>query len=172
MRPRFFLLPDLLSLLAIAALAVVVYLCSLPQTMHSAAHRRTAAIELLAAARESIEKERALIPALVVAADRDSREMLRQAALDNERHFHESVDCVAAKMPDLKGEVKELAGQFDALVALGRSADDAARRDAMGEAQDIVQDHLLPALKQLGARAQAMESGLQLQESVKGGDPT
>ena len=171
-RGNFFLLPDLISVLAIVGLGLVVYLSSIPQTMHSVAHRRTAAIELLAAARESIDKEGALVSALVVAADRDSRDMLRQAATDNERHFHESINCVAAKLPDLKTVISKLTTDFDALVELGHSADEAARRDAMDEAQSILRDRFLLSLKQLSFRTQALESTLHLQEGLKGGDPT
>jgi len=161
---RFFRLCDLLTLLAIFVLVSIVYLCSLPQAAHSLAHRRAGAIETLAAARLALDKEAALIPALVVAADSDSRTLLRDAVTENERRFRQAIDQVMADLPEAGNDVGELSGRFDLVAELGRNAVLTARSASVGEAQNLVRDRFLPALKEVATKAHLIENNLHLQD--------
>ena len=152
--------PDVLSVMAIAALVTVVYLCSLPQNFHSLSQRKADVAGLLVEAQDDLNKEGALFSALVGAEDWNSADELRQALQDNERRFHALTAAVAEKLPEAGGELQAIVTEFDGLAAVGWQAEKAVRQDAPVEAVAVMQSRFFPVLDQLRDRTQAIGRNL------------
>jgi hypothetical protein len=152
--------PDVLTLAAVFALAVLVYLCSLPSTFQSLSHREAGAAELMGQARERIVKEGALFASLVRAADESSAAKLRQQLIDNERSFHEVASEFAAELPENKSQVETLVSRFDSLAAAGWQAAATAPNSPTEARQDLLQGTFSQTLEELRDESQRIELSL------------
>lgn len=157
---KFRVFPDVLSLLAVVALVIVVYLCSLPETFHSLSHRRANAAELMGHAREMVVKEGALFASLVRAADEQAAVRLRQQLVDNERAFHDTASEFSSDLPESAGEVDNLVSQFDHLAAAGWRAAGIAPQSTPEERETLLDASFTKTLEDLRDSCESFESSL------------
>jgi hypothetical protein len=153
--------PDLISFLAVAGLLTAVYLASLPQSYHSLSHRKAAEVDMLAEAQDRIDKEGALFIAMVAAHDLDSRDILRQAVVDNDRQFLELCQAMLANLPEARNEFVALRGQYIQMSSAGWRAEAAAHDGgANSQAQSAMQEQFIPALAAVRSEVQNLQHRL------------
>lgn len=158
--------PDVLTLLTVAALAAVVYLCSLPSTFQSLSNRQAGAAELMGQAREHIVKEGSLFTSLVHAADDTAAAKLRQLLVENERGFHEVASEAASDLPESKIEIETMVSRFDHLAAAGWQAASMAPQSAPEAREELLEGAFAQALEELRGESEKMELALHAHDAT------
>lgn len=156
--------PEILSMLALIALVTVVYLCSLPETFHSLAHRKANAAEMMGRARERVVKEGVLFGSLVRTADQAAIARLRQELVDNERDFHDIVAEAIDELPEAGADVEAVISQFDHLSADGWRAAATAPQLPPEERRSLLDGAFVRELDELRSGVERIELRLQRQE--------
>jgi len=151
---------------ALIAVITVVYLCSLPETFHSLAHRKANAAEMLSHSREHIVKEGALFASLVHAADQPATAKLRQQLVDNEREFHDTASEVIAELPEIASDVEVMVGMFDHLSAAGWRAAAIAPQLPEDERRALLDGPFAKELDVLRAKTERVELSLQQRQDA------
>lgn len=157
--------PEILSMLALIALVTVVYLCSLPETFHSLAHRKANAAEMMGHARERVVREGVLFGSLVRTADQTAIAKLRQDLVDNERDFHDVVAEAIDELPEAGADVEAVIGQFDHLSAAGWRAAAMAPQLHPEERRSLLDGAFARELDELRSDVERIELGLQRREA-------
>jgi hypothetical protein len=157
---------DILSLLAVIALVVVVYLCGLPATVHSLSHRKANAAELMGRAHELIVKEGSLFASLVDAADESATARLRQQLVDNERAFHDIASEFTSELPEASSDIDGMVGLFDHLAATGWRAAAVAPQSSPEERETLLQGDFAKALEELRSSSERIQLSLQRHDAA------
>lgn len=155
--------PDVLTVLAVVALAAVVYFCSLPTTFQSLSNRQASAAELMGQAREHIVKEGQLFTELVNATEEKATAQLRQQLVDNERAFHEIASEFASELPESKAEIEQMVSRFDHLAATGWQAAALAPQNPPETRDELLRGAFADTLDELREESQKMELSLHAQ---------
>ena len=153
--------PEILSMLALIALVTVVYLCSLPETFHSLAHRKANAAGVMGHARERVVREGVLFGSLVRTTDQAAMAKLRQELVDNERDFHDLVAEAIDELPEAGADVEAIISQFDHLSAAGWKAAATAPQMQPEERRSLLDGAFVRELDELRSGVERIELGLQ-----------
>jgi hypothetical protein len=157
---KFRILPDILSIIAVVALATVVYLCSRPETFHSLSHRKANAAVLMGHAGELVTREGALFASLVRAADEQSAVKLRQQLVDNERAFHDLASEFSSDLPEDTAAINDMVSQFDHLAAAGWRAAGIAPQSTPEERETLLDANFTKTEDDLRAGCESLEASL------------
>jgi hypothetical protein len=149
--------PDILTLLAVLAMAGVVYLCALPGTFQFLSTRHAGAAELMGQAREHIVKEGSLFTSLVHAADDTAAAKLRQQLVDNERAFHDVASEVASDLPEAKTKIETMVNRFDHMAASGWRAAAMAPQSTPEARETLLEGVFAESLEELRQQSERME---------------
>jgi hypothetical protein len=152
---------DIFTLLAVVALVTVVYLCALPETLHSLQHRKSNAADLMGQTHELIVREGMLFGSLVQATDDKTAVRLRRQLMENERRFHEIASAFSDELPEANPDIEAMTTQFDHMAAAGWRAAAAAPRTSPEERETLLDGAFTRDLDELRNNSDRMQLSLQ-----------
>ena len=162
--------PEILSMVALIALVTVVYLCSLPETFHSLAHRKASTADMMGRARDHVVREGVLFVSLIYAADPAAIAKLRQQLVDNERCFHTIAAAAIDELPEAAADVEIVAGQFDHMSAAGWRAAAVAPQASPEDRRALLDSLFARELDEVRSGVERIELGLQRHDATFRGE--